>query len=154
MAGKHHFASNRPAHIYNTLLVAAIAVICWSGTSSTLTLLNPPVQVVAQVAPTHEQEAPETPHALPTTDVEVVNAKALGFLTALIKDGVDVSSHEYHMVMIAEAMCSPSGDGWESGKTTEREDAVQLFFPHLSDKQTAAFVNATQFYCHALKGTK
>lgn len=153
MAGKHHFASNRPAHIYNTLLIAGVALICWSGTSSTLSLLEPPVQAVAQVAPTHEQP-PETPHALPETDVEVVNAKALGFLTALIKDGVDVSSHEYHMVMVAEGMCSPSGDGWEPGKTTKRRNGVQLFFPHVDEKQAAAFVNAAQFYCHALKGTK
>lgn len=148
--GKHHLRTNWRAYAINSVIVATMAGAAWSGASS---MQDVAVEYSAAQVVAAPVTAPPTPHALPATEVEVVNAKALGFLTALIKDGVEVSRHEFHMVMVAEAMCSRTGtEAWIPAETGVRESAVRTLFPHLTEEQAGAFVNATEFYCYALEG--
>lgn len=97
-----------------------------------------------------------TPSALPTSTEQVVNVKALGFLTNLMRAGVDVANHEQHVVMVAEALCNRGSDeAWLGGSSdlqSDRENAVRVFFPDWTPAMATSFVEAAHHYCHSRAG--
>lgn len=135
-------------------LVAPLIVPASEAPAVTTVAAAPTTAAIAASAGT-QSGLLDHPMAMPTTEEKVVSAHALGFLTSLIKGGVDVEQHEVHIVEVAEAMCS----AYALPTKPERDAAIakfpaaaQALFPDWSLPEAQRFVADTHYFCHAEAG--
>lgn len=134
---------------YSLLVIASALIgIGWAAATSPAKVTVPTAAAQAAGAPT----GVATP--LPITTEQVVDVRALSFLTSLVTAQVAVSGHEMHAVRVAEAMCG----AFMRPDAEERKAAMAAFVPvaqtmfQWSLQQGQAYVEQSHQYCHTLAG--